>query len=70
METLEILKNIFNSNNEFIKSKNFYFETHLCTYDNTSKKVNFEYTIEQTSSNKSIVFGFCDDCKKMFYNVD
>lgn len=66
MNNIDELKIIFDKNNEFIKSKNYYFETHMC--GDVSKKVNMDYSIEYAKSAKKVVFGKCESCNKVFYN--
>lgn len=68
MEEIDLMKNIFNDKNEFVKSTNFYFQNHDC--DGKTKKVDMVYSIENRDAQSVIIFGKCDTCNKVFYNKD
>ncbi len=70
MNLLENVKNIFNSTDDFVKCKNFYFETHSCETINAPVKIMLDYSISENKSEKKIIFGHCPHCNKVFYNVD
>ncbi len=67
MDLLSIVKELENSEN-FVETKNYYFENHLC--GNENKKVELEYTISNDKSDEIVRFGFCKDCNKCFYHKD
>ncbi len=68
MKIFNEMLEIFDKQNEFIETKNFYFETHDCNGETV--KVQMDYTIESENSGDSIVFGKCPKCNKVFYSVN
>ncbi len=67
MKIFEDMVNIFDKDNDFIETKNSYFETHLC--NGTTVKVPMDYKVENENTGDEIVFGKCKQCNKVFYNV-
>ncbi len=67
MKIFSEMVKIFDKENEFIESKNSYFETHECM--GSPKKVQMDYEVVSDKSGDTIVFGKCDTCNKVFYNV-
>lgn len=70
METLMNIKDILNDAVEFVKVNNFYFEEHSCNVSNKTYNVNLNYTIKENSIDELTLFGYCKDCKTVFYNKD
>lgn len=67
MNIFEDMCKVFDSNNEFIESKNSFFEKHNCGGEEV--KVDFRYTIEDDKSGTKLTFGKCSKCNKVYYNV-
>lgn len=69
MEILEGLKNILNSSESYIHSKNFYFENHDCKNDG-QKKIVMNYIVRMDDNKKIVKVGFCNQCKTLVYHED
>ncbi len=67
MDLLSKLKEVANAS-EFIESKNYYFQTHLCGNDNV--KVMFDYTLSNDKDDRILRFGICPNCGRCFYHND
>lgn len=67
MQIFETMINIFDKKNDFVETKNSYFETHIC--NDKKIKVQLDYEIVSESKGDTIVFGKCPECNKVFYNV-
>ncbi len=68
MKIFNDMCNIFKSENNFIETKNAYFETHEC--NGIMTKVPMNYKVENEQSGDEIVFGKCNTCDKVFYHID
>lgn len=70
MELLTSLKNIMENATDFEKSKNFYYENHICQKSGNNKKVELNFKLSNDNTDKIMKFGICQDCKKVFYYYD
>lgn len=70
MELLSSLKEIMQNAQDFQKTKNFYFENHICEKDGNNKKVYLEFKLGNDNTDKIMKFGICKDCGKAFYCYD
>ena len=69
MDLLSVLKEA-SASKEFVESKNYYFQTHLCSSENAEVKVMLDYTLSSDLSDKILRFGVCPHCGKCFYHRD
>lgn len=67
MDIFSNMLEIFDKNNEFVFTKNSYFEKHICGTEEI--KVQMDYSIEDEKTGDTIVFGKCSKCNKVFYNI-
>ncbi len=67
MKIFNEMIDIFEKNNEFIETKNSYFETHICNGE--SVKVPMDFKVENENTGDEIVFGKCKFCNKVYFNV-
>lgn len=67
MDLLSVLKEA-SASKEFIESKNYYFQTHMCGSEEV--KVMLDYTLSSDISDKILRFGVCPCCGKCFYHRD
>ncbi len=65
-EVQQILKEVEN----FEKVKTFNFVTHECPVKNETFKVNLKYSINIEDDKDFDIFGYCENCKTLFYNQD
>lgn len=70
MELLENLKNIISKANYFEKSKNYYFENHICKETGKTIKVDLDFKLSNENDDKIMKFGLCNNCKTLFYYYD
>lgn len=70
MELLSSLKEIMQNAKSFEKTKNFYFENHICQEDGNNKKINLEFKLSNDNTDKIMKFGICNKCGKVFYCYD
>lgn len=70
MDLLTSLKNIMENVADFEKSKNFYYENHICQKSGNNKKVDLSFKLSNDKTDKIMKFGICQDCKKVFYCYD
>ncbi len=70
MELLDSLKDIMSKANGFEKSKNYYFENHICNQTGNNIKVNLDFKLSTETNDKIMKFGICEHCKKVFYYYD
>ena len=69
MDLLSVLKEV-SASKDFVESKNYYFQKHLCNSENTEVKVMLDYTLSSDLSDKILRFGICPHCGKCFYHRD
>jgi hypothetical protein len=67
MELINDLKEIL-TNEDFVKTNNFYYEKHFCNSINKTEKVELKYKISLDSSDKIVKLGKCKHCNLVFYN--
>ncbi|MCD7776961.1 MAG: hypothetical protein LUH47_00385 [Clostridiales bacterium] len=67
MDLLDILKETGRCD-DFEESKNYYFQRHICKSDGKEKKVNLDFSLEGEMTDKTLRFGMCPDCGKVFYH--
>ncbi len=67
---LENLKSMFENAEEFVQSKNFYFENHICKKSGETKRVNLDLKLSKDNDDKIVKFGMCQECKTLFYKYD
>lgn len=53
---------------DFVETKNYYFQTHLCNNDEV--KVMLDYTLSNDKDDSILRFGICPQCGKCFYHKD
>lgn len=70
MELLDNLKDIILNANSFEKSKNYYFENHICEKTGNNTKVNLDFKLSNENNDKIMKLGICQHCKKVFYYYD
>ncbi len=68
MKIFDDMTAIFSKDNEFIETKNAYFETHDC--NGVKTKVPLDYAVEHEQSGDEILFGKCKTCNKVYYHID
>lgn len=69
MELLEKLKSI-GSSSDFIESKNYYYDYHICASTNQKEKIQLDYTLANDLTDEIIRFGSCDKCGTCIYHKD
>lgn len=70
MDLLTSLKNIMQNATDFEKSKNFYYESHICQKSGNNKKVDLNFKLSNDTTDKIMKLGICKDCGKVFYCYD
>ncbi len=70
MELLDSLRDIMSNATGFEKSKNYYFENHICQKTGNNIKVNLDFKLSTENNDKIMKFGMCKHCKKVFYYYD
>lgn len=70
MELLTSIKNLMQNATSFEKSKNFYYENHICQNSGNNKKINLNFKLSSDTTDKIVKFGMCEDCGKVFYHSD
>lgn len=70
MELLGSLKDCVQNAIYYKKSKNFYFEYHICEKTGNNKKVNLDFKLSTEKSDQIMKFGMCPECKTVFYYYD
>ncbi len=70
MELLDSLKDIILNAKSFEKSKNYYFENHICEKSGNNIKVKLDFKLSNEKNDKIMKFGICNECKKVFYYYD
>lgn len=70
MELLDTLKDIMLNADSFEKSKNYYFENHICKKTGNNIKVNLDFKLSNEDNDKIMKLGICKHCKKVFYYYD
>ncbi|MDO5388688.1 MAG: hypothetical protein Q4F63_05580 [Clostridia bacterium] len=58
------------ASNEFVESKNYYFQRHICDSSGEEVKVMLDYTLSSQTSDEILRFGLCPCCGKCFYHKD
>lgn len=53
---------------DFVETKNYYFQTHLCNNDEV--KVMLDYTLSNDKDDSILRLGICPHCGKCFYHKD
>lgn len=69
MDLLSKLKEVSTAK-EFVESKNYYFQNHLCLNSNEEVKVMLDYTLSNDRDDNILRFGICPSCGKCFYHKD
>lgn len=67
MEELLELKQYMDSAKSFVRTKNYYFENHMCKNAGESKRVQLEREYK-LPDDKVIRFGKCQCCGVIFYH--
>lgn len=70
MDLLYIIRNIVENSTQFVKCSNYYYENHICSKTNESKKVQLDYKLSCDTSDNIVKLGHCPDCKTCFYHKD
>lgn len=74
MDLLEDIKTIFSQCEKFTKSKNYYFERHICSVMQDTIKVELNYVIHKEDKDDQTInfvkIGTCPHCKEGFYYND
>lgn len=70
MDLLKNMKSIVNNSQNFIESKNFYYENHKCEKTGNNKNIKLDYILSCETTDKILRFGMCDECKTCFYHND
>lgn len=67
---LQYLNETFKTAENFTESKNYYYENHKCQKNGDNKKIMLDFIISNETTDKILRFGFCNDCKTVFYHKD
>ncbi len=70
MDILKEAISIFDGAENFLETKNYYFEKHNCGKNGENIKVLLDFSIVNETTDKIIRFGYCDRCRTVFYHRD
>ncbi len=70
MEFLKNISTLLSTADDFVSTKNYYYESHDCKINGTIVKVDLKYKIKDNNSDKIVLFGVCPHCKTLFYHED
>lgn len=69
MNLLEELKLLAKSN-EFIESKNYYYDYHICPVSDNKEKISLDFTLANDLTDEILRFGSCKKCGICIYHKD
>ena len=69
MELLDELKAISKAE-DFLETKNYYYEYHLCKATGKKEKVQLDFILSNELTDKILKFGFCKECNLCIYHYD
>lgn len=55
---------------DFIETKNYYYENHICAVSGNTEKVNLDFTLSCETTDRILRFAKCALCGKYFYHYD
>jgi len=64
------LRDMLHEAETFCLSQNFYFQMHQCPARGENVKVMMDYKLKTEQNDQIVKFGFCPDCKTLFYRND
>ena len=70
MDYFSLIQTLGKDIKEFKKTKNFYFEDHICSADGQNKRVRLDYMLSCEESDEVLRFGICKDCGICFCHGD
>lgn len=69
MDLLEKLR-AFAQSKEFIESRNYYYDYHICSKTNEKEKISLDFTLSNDITDEIIRFGKCEKCGICIYHKD
>ncbi|MGN1319106.1 MAG: hypothetical protein ACI4VF_08815 [Lachnospirales bacterium] len=69
MELLDELRKIADCEN-FVESKNYYYDYHLCKLTGYKEKINLNFTLSNDMTDEILRFGSCKNCGLCIYHKD
>lgn len=70
MDLLKEAAAIFVNAKNFYETKNYYFERHNCKDCGEDIKIMLDFMLSNETTDKLLKFGYCENCKTLFYHND